>query len=342
MNNNSSAIVVRSDTDAAPPSSSSGVVLDALPYVEHLDPNYEQYAVSLIEEELQDVVAEQQHRQRQRRRGDDENNEVVGEHPSLGRLLPASSKLVKSGDDDDAAMTTMCAAKTPDFGGRAPMATAAYDALAARRANTAGDNDDADTASSSFSIRRPDPMAGDKNDNKKSGLELESDLRTSIATLKIELEQDRHRHTNLELHRLVETPAKYTAYATKLESAYLDPTRKSVERRRRIVDGINATRMEEQERCYGGKLSGMVMRWEDRHTNLELHRLVETPAKYTAYATKLESAYLDPTRKSVERRRRIVDGINATRMEEQERCYGGKLSGMVMRWEDRHTNLELH
>ena len=75
MNNpsNNNALVVRSDDK--PSSSNSGVVLDALPYVEALDPNYENYAISLIEEEMHHVLANQQ----------------IGDHPSLNRLSTSGS-----------------------------------------------------------------------------------------------------------------------------------------------------------------------------------------------------------------------------------------------------------
>ena len=58
MNNpsNNKALVVRSDDKPSSSSSTEGVVLDALPYVEPLDPNYENYAISLIEQELQNNV----------------------------------------------------------------------------------------------------------------------------------------------------------------------------------------------------------------------------------------------------------------------------------------------
>ena len=48
MNNpsNNNALVVHSEDDK-PSSSNSGVVLDALPYAEALDPNFENFAISL-------------------------------------------------------------------------------------------------------------------------------------------------------------------------------------------------------------------------------------------------------------------------------------------------------
>mmetsp|Transcript_8846 Transcript_8846/g.19843 ORF Transcript_8846/g.19843 Transcript_8846/m.19843 type:complete len:300 (+) Transcript_8846:57-956(+) len=249
--NNNTALVVHNDAnpEGATSSSSVGVVLDALPYVEPLDPNYEQYAISLIEEELHHVVTEQQ------QQGDNGNAFGIGEHPSLQRILPTSTSF--AGGDDNISIAT----HVPDFGGKAPLAMAAYEALVARRADNG--NDDASTpATAPFSINRPDPMA----ENARTGEEMDqetlvSNLQISIATSKIQLEQERLRLINLELHQNLETPARYTAYASQLESKYLNPTSQAVERQRRVVDGINATRMEEQTQSIG-KLEGLSGKWE--------------------------------------------------------------------------------
>ncbi|KAL7528151.1 hypothetical protein ACHAXR_003881, partial [Thalassiosira sp. AJA248-18] len=251
MSVSNTALVVRSDRkqeegNNISASTSSAVVLDALPYVEPLDPNYEQYAISLIEEELHHVVTEQ-HRQQQ---GDsDGNNFELGDHPSLQRLLPAS--------------TTFGGGESPDFGGKAPLATAAYETLVKRRANNNGDDDSVAFIDAPFTVNRPDPMAtvDDSSSQEMDQVTLLSNLQTSIATSKIQLEQERLRLINLELHQNLETPARYTAYASILESQYLNPTQQAVELQRRTVDGINATRMEEQTQSIG-KLEGMSQKWE--------------------------------------------------------------------------------
>jgi len=79
--------------------------------------------------------------------------------------------------------------------------------------------------------------------------------------MKARLEAERARHVNLELHRHLETPARYAEYASLLENDYSNPTRASVERQRRIVDGINGTRMEEQAAAMR-KLDGMARRYD--------------------------------------------------------------------------------
>eukprot|EP00584_Thalassiosira_punctigera_P002123 CAMPEP_0172530984 /NCGR_PEP_ID=MMETSP1067-20121228/4561_1 /TAXON_ID=265564 ORGANISM="Thalassiosira punctigera, Strain Tpunct2005C2" /NCGR_SAMPLE_ID=MMETSP1067 /ASSEMBLY_ACC=CAM_ASM_000444 /LENGTH=296 /DNA_ID=CAMNT_0013315303 /DNA_START=68 /DNA_END=955 /DNA_ORIENTATION=- len=255
---NRTAIVPRNnddDNEITTSSSSSAVVLDALPYVETLDPNYEQYAISLIEEELQHVVVEQQ--QRAGSGVGDDRNVDIGEHPSLWRILPVSTNLAAVGGNE-------IATRTPDFGGRAPLAAAAYEALAARRRRAAeGESDDVGAIKSTlpFSINRPDPMAEDGAEDETDEGMLVSKLRLSIATSKIRLEQERLRLVNLELHQSLETPARYTAYASVLDSQYLDPTSQAVERQRRTVDGINATRMEEQTQAIRN-LEGMAGKWE--------------------------------------------------------------------------------
>eukprot|EP00585_Thalassiosira_rotula_P011494 CAMPEP_0196139842 /NCGR_PEP_ID=MMETSP0910-20130528/6973_1 /TAXON_ID=49265 /ORGANISM="Thalassiosira rotula, Strain GSO102" /LENGTH=293 /DNA_ID=CAMNT_0041400621 /DNA_START=32 /DNA_END=910 /DNA_ORIENTATION=- len=237
------------DNRITPTSSSSAVVLDALPYVEPLDPNYEHHALSLIEEELQHVVTEH----------DLGGNGNIGEHPSLRRILPASKCFLGGGDE--------ISTRTLDFGGNAPMATAAYEALVSKRRRVAETgNDDEDSTSASvtqpFSIDRPDPMSeGGVAEETTDQETLVSNLRTSIATSKIRLEQERLRLVNLELHQNLETPARFTAHASRLESQYVNPTIEAVERQRRTVDGINATRMEEQTQSIG-KLEGMSQKWE--------------------------------------------------------------------------------
>lgn len=66
--------------------------------------------------------------------------------------------------------------------------------------------------------------------------------------------------------------------------------------------------------------------------NLELHQNFETPSRYTSYISQLENDYLLPTSNAVERQRRVVDGINGTRMEEQHGSIG-KLDNMTARYE---------
>jgi len=154
-------------------------------------------------------------------------------------------------------------APAPDFGGRAPLAMAAYEALVAGRAEG---NDDTNSpvapATTPFSINRPDPMATQSTVESMDQETLLSNLKISIATSKIQLEQERIRHINLELYQNFEIPARHVAYASQLESDYLNPTAQAVERQRRVVDGINATRMEEQTQSFRGKLEGLEGKWE--------------------------------------------------------------------------------
>ena len=114
-------------------------------------------------------------------------------------------------------------------------------------------------------MSRPDPMADAVDSDTIHQMDQETlvdKLSTSIATSKIQLEQERIRLLNLELHQNLETPARYTEYASRLEMQYLIPTSQSVEDQRRTVDGINATRMEEQNASIG-KLDGLTRRYEE-------------------------------------------------------------------------------
>jgi len=205
------SLVVRDDRPAgegaAPSSSSSSIVLDALPYVEPLDPSYEGYALSLIEKELRHCAAAG-------------GGDAAGPGGKEARV---------------------------DFASRAPLAAAAYDALVSRRRAGGGGGERGVDAVVAY--ERPDPMAGVDLDTAIRTMdreELSSDLRASIASMKVRLESERMRHAALELHRHLETPARYAEYASLLENRYLDPTRQSAERQRLVVDGINGVRMEEQ------------------------------------------------------------------------------------------------
>jgi hypothetical protein len=224
------SLVVRDDRPAGEGSSSSSIVLDALPYVEPLDPSYEGYALSLIEEELRHCAAAGA--------GGDEGEH---HHPSLGRILPPRRTSAGPGGKE----------AREDFASRAPLAAAAYEALVSRRRAGGGGGGEGEGGVEAFvAYERPDPMAGVDLESATTRTmdqeELSSDLRSSIAVMKVRLESERMRHAALELHRHLETPARHAEYASLLESRYLDPTRRSAERQRLVVDGINGARMEEQ------------------------------------------------------------------------------------------------
>ena len=227
------SLVVRDDRPAgegdAPSSSSSSIVLDALPYVEPLDPSYEGYALSLIEEELRHSAAA----------GAGGGDEGEHHHPSLGRILSPRRTAAGPGGKE----------AREDFASRAPLAAAAYDALVSRRRAGGGGGGCEGGVEAVVAYERPDPMAGVDLDSAIRTMDredLSSDLRASIASMKVRLESERMRHAALELHRHLETPARYAEYASLLENRYLDPTRQSTERQRLVVDGINGARMEEQ------------------------------------------------------------------------------------------------
>lgn len=233
-NNNSRALVVHQEdgeTDVAFKSAahpSNEIVLDALPYVEPLDPNYENYAIQLIEEELQHETTA---------------TGISGEHPSLRTLLPPLATDTNNNMED---FSSQC----PQFGGKAPMAVAAYEAIVARKSNPDNINDN--NNQQWINNNRPDPMANLNFDQVQDKTKLISDLHTSISTQKIALEHQRHRLINLELQQTFQTPQVYTHYnTTQLEGQIVHPLQQTVERQRMEVDAINATRMEEQQRARG-------------------------------------------------------------------------------------------
>lgn len=243
------ALVVRDDgaeNDTLP--KADAVVLDALPYVEPLDPDYEQYAISLIEEELHHTLNE-----RAKEPNAVNANGEIEDHPSLRSLLPSSLSGRGSGSGGDDA---------PDFGGKAPYAAEAYKSIVARReANQDGtmSMDDSDMEW----MTRPDPIAQNGGNIDKRGDEkaIISDLNTSIATSKIKLEQERLHLVNLELYQQFESSRRWMDYHSQLESHYVTPMSDAVARQRLKVDGINAGRMEEQEMA-ARKLRGLTGRFD--------------------------------------------------------------------------------
>ena len=235
--NSSRALVVHQDeTDVkniAHPANE--IVLDALPYVEPLDPNYENYAIQLIEEELQH----------------DAGN-VSGEHPSLQTLVAPISSRSGTRETNNLGTPDYLSSQCPQFRGKAPMAVAAYEAIVARKSNPENNNNDSSNINKPWVNNRPDPMASQNFDQVQDKSKLITDLHTSISTQKIALEHQRHRLINLELQQTFQTPQTYTHYnTTQLESQIVNPLQQTVERQRMEVDAINATRMEEQQRAMG-------------------------------------------------------------------------------------------
>jgi len=239
-NSNRALVVHRDETDVALNESAAAhpaneIVLDALPYVEPLDPNYENYAIKLIEEELQH-----------------ESTGVSGEHPSLQTLLaPVSSSREGTSAETINFGTTDLSSQCPQFGGKAPMAVAAYEAIMAKKSNP--ENTTFITNNhQQWLHNRSDPMAHQKFDQVGDKSKLITNLHTSISTQKIALEHQRHRLINLELQQTFQTPQSYTHYNTnQLEGQIVNPLQQTVERQRMEVDAINATRMEEQQRAMG-------------------------------------------------------------------------------------------
>ena len=222
-------------------SSENEIVLDALSYVEGLDPNYEHYALSLVEAELQ----LQQQQQQQQQQHHDGKDDVF--HPFVRRSLGVTS------DDDN-----------NSFAKRAPLAAAAYEAVVhkkrrqqqQRNPSEAGevvDNTTASTADNDDNNLNAAAITKNIIINSSSSIE---ELQAAITQSKIQLEYQRLRYTNLELHSLFETPHKYNSYLSSLEQLYTNPTAVAVEQQRLVVDGINGTRMEEQS-AYMKKLMGL-------------------------------------------------------------------------------------
>jgi hypothetical protein len=226
------------ETSIVTASSENGIVLDALSYVEALDPNYEQYALSLVEAEMQ------QQQQQQQQIVDDDNTM----HPTLRQSFGILSNN-----------------NTDTFAKRAPLAAAAYEALVQKKrrqqhhsdADGVVVNDTATTAAASDDDDFNVTFSNNITINSSSTIH---ELQTAINQSKIQHEYQRLRYTNLELHSLFETPQKYTSYLTALEQLYTNPTAMAVEQQRLVVDGINGTRMEEQSSSMN-KLMGLQMKY---------------------------------------------------------------------------------
>jgi len=238
MNNpstsNNKALVVHSEDDK-PSSSTEGVVLDALPYVEALDPNYENFALSLIEQEMSNVQTTEE--------------QILLNHPSLRKTNGINSHT------------------SPNFGGNAPLAMAAYEQLVARKEANGDEEEDTTTTTKKpyFEVHRPNPMSSIDSTTSTTNIseeELISNLQTSIQTSKIQFEILRNQHMNLELNSNIQSSNNYTSYAQNLQNNYLNTTQVAVEHQRHVVDGINGSRMEEQ-RVAIDKLHGMNVKYDN-------------------------------------------------------------------------------
>jgi hypothetical protein len=193
------------------PQPSDGIVLDALPYVEALDPHYEQQAISLIEAELANSMNED-------------------EHPFLKlRLMPPSRFI----DDNSDGLKN------------APLARSVYQSIVERQQN--GQPAQLDV------VNWNHPLIDDPQSIQ--------DLQTSVNSSKIMMEHHRIHLANLDLHSTLCTPHQYQAYHSLLENQYVIPQSKLLEEQRIKVDGINASRMEEQEGSMR-KMMTLRQKWE--------------------------------------------------------------------------------
>jgi len=204
----------------------NGIVLDALPYVEALDPHYEQQAISLIEAELSNAMYDD-------------------EHPSLQRKLLSTS-------------TT----DTNEFLKNSPLAAHAYQSLLQRQ--------ESGRPAESVEWTHQTPFGGQLTNDTSS-----QDLQTSIASSKIVLEHHRIHLANLELQAALSTPNAHQSHHSVLENAYVLPASKLVAEQRVRVDGINASRMEEQRESLG-KLITLRQKWDRLvDKNMRLERAIE-------------------------------------------------------------------
>jgi len=156
---------------------------------------------------------------------------------------------------------------SPNFGGNAPLAMAAYEQLVARKEANGDEEEDTTTTTKKpyFEVHRPNPMSSIDSTTSTTNIseeELISNLQTSIQTSKIQFEILRNQHMNLELNSNIQSSNNYTSYAQNLQNNYLNTTQVAVEHQRHVVDGINGSRMEEQ-RVAIDKLHGMNVKYDN-------------------------------------------------------------------------------
>ena len=226
----------KNETSVVTASSENGIVLDALSYVEALDPNYEQYALSLVEAEMQQQ--QQQH-------------QIAGDDSTMHPTLRQSFGILSDNNTDT-------------FAKRAPLAAAAYEALVQKQRRQQHHSDvDGVVVNDTAAAATTDDDDFDTKTSNNITINSSStihELQSAINQSKIQHEYQRLRYTNLELHSLFETPPKYTSFLTALEQLYTNPTATAVEQQRLVVDGINGTRMEEQSSSMN-KLMGLQMKY---------------------------------------------------------------------------------
>eukprot|EP00956_Cyclotella_meneghiniana_P017300 scaffold28041_cov21-Cyclotella_meneghiniana.AAC.2 len=140
------------DADQQP--SSSAIVLDALPYVEPLDPHYERQAISLIEAELANTTAMEE--------------DEMAMHPSL-QQRPGS---IAASDDNDVGLKN------------APLARSMYQSMVERLQSTnSNNNDDGQPVPAAPTVEWEHPIPFHENELLSSFENNNNDTQTTTTTL---------------------------------------------------------------------------------------------------------------------------------------------------------------
>ncbi len=228
----SSALVTYNETNTSPSphheeNSPKEIALDSLPYIDNLHPDYEAYALTLIEEEMQKMIDQ-----------NDNDSPLPSDEDRLRHLL---NPLGINGNSDT----------TPDFKSSRlngnSINIVEYESLVERQGQPRTDMTDYST------IIRPTKLPDD-NDNLK-------DWKDALQKAKAELEYERLRMVNIELQSEFETPL--WQHQTKRLEILSNHVKDRLSQQQRNVDEINAKRQYMQTENAAPKLNVLSRKWDE-------------------------------------------------------------------------------
>jgi hypothetical protein len=211
---------------SSPSSPSNEVTLDSLPYIDNLHPDYEAYALTLIEEEMQ----------------------KMGDLPSEDIMLRHLPNPLGPSCSADSTPAFKSSASSNDDNNKINVNRKEYEDLVARQGQPRTDVIDYRQKMKSMKL----PKGGKVN---------ESEWNEAIKNAKIELEYERLRMVNIELQSEYESSLwKNQTKELESTSTFL---KSQLSNQQRIVDNINAKRQDIQMKKAGPKLHILSQKWEE-------------------------------------------------------------------------------
>jgi len=213
------------------------ITLDSLPYIDNLHPDYEAYALTLIEEEMQKMEQEKE-----------ESPSSPSDDFVLLRHLPNPLGMTNSADTTPTSFVTK-AEKTPYSLNRTE-----YEDLVARNGQPRTDGVD-------FKKKMMQSSTISKSLKSKGSKAKQGEWEDAISKAKIELEYERLRMVNAELQSEYES-SLWKHHTQNLESISSE-VKKKLTKQQMAVDQINARRKDAQTGKGGPKLQILGQKWDE-------------------------------------------------------------------------------